>query len=158
MDKTNGDDGSREHVEEKPAADDKPASSDMNADSGNDAQATGESSAAAIAEADTGASKKKRKSSTAVPEHKSKKLNKKKSQALTHLNAQPGEFYFARLKGFSPWPAVVCDEEMLPQSLLGRRPVTTKQPDGTYNAAYAEGGKRVVERTFPIMFLQTNEL
>lgn len=47
---------------------------------------------------------------------------------------------------------------MLPQSLLNTRPVTTKQADGTYKEPYADGGKRVYERTFPIMFLETNEL
>ncbi|KAI9780827.1 MAG: hypothetical protein M1835_004425 [Candelina submexicana] len=156
-DKANGDTGSNDHNEEKPAADDKPASSDANADLGDDAEAVDEPSIPDKPEAETGANKKKRKSSTAVPEHKFKKLNKKKSQVLTHLDALPGEFYFARLKGFSPWPSVICDEEMLPQSLLNIRPVTTKQPDGTYRPPYAEGGKRILERTFPIMFLQTNE-
>lgn len=101
----------------------------------------------------------KRKSTGGVPEHKSKKLNKKKSmQKITHLDAQPGEYYFARLKSYPPWPSIVCDEEMLPQTLLSTRPVTTKQADGTYKEAYADGGKRAHERTFPVMFLQTNEL
>lgn len=99
-----------------------------------------------------GSSKKK---SSGVPEHKTKKLNKKKSKAqLTQLDAQPGEYYFARMKGHPPWPAVICDEEMLPQSLLNSRPVTTKQPDGTFRKPeYADGGKRAHERTFPVMFL-----
>lgn len=99
-----------------------------------------------------------KKKTTSVPEHKTKKLNKKKSKVMTHLDAQPGEFYFARLKGYPPWPSIICDEEMLPQILLSTRPVTTKQPDGTYREAYADGGKRAYERTFPIMFLYTNEL
>jgi PWWP domain len=101
----------------------------------------------------------KRKSTGGVPEHKTKKLNKKKSMPkITHLDAQPGEYYFARLKSYPPWPAVICDEGMLPHSLLSTRPVTTKQADGTYKEAYGDGGKRVHERTFPIMFLHTNEL
>lgn len=88
-----------------------------------------------------------------------KKLNKKKSQQrITHLDAQPGEYYLARLKSFPPWPSIICDEEMLPQSLLNTRPVTTKQADGTYKENYADGGKRAYDRTFPIMFLETNEL
>lgn len=99
----------------------------------------------------SGSAKKK---SSAVPEHKSKKLNKKKSRPLTNLNAQPGEYYFARMKGHPPWPSIICDEEMLPQSLLDTRPVTTKLPDGTYKKPeYADGGKRAYERTFPVMFL-----
>jgi len=101
----------------------------------------------------------KRKSTGGVPEHKTKKLNKKKSQQkITHLDAQPGEFYFARLKSYPPWPSIICDEEMLPHSLLSTRPVTTKQKDGTYKDAYADGGKNVTQRTFPVMFLHTNEL
>ncbi|KAI9878261.1 MAG: hypothetical protein M1830_001440 [Pleopsidium flavum] len=98
-----------------------------------------------------------KKKTTSVPEHKTKKLNKKKSKVMTHLDAQPGEYYFARLKGYPPWPSIICDEEMLPQILLSTRPVTTKQQDGTYKEAYADGGKRAYERTFPIMFLYTNE-
>jgi PWWP domain len=101
----------------------------------------------------------KRKSTGGVPEHKSKKLNKKKSmQKITHLDAKPGDYYFARLKSYPPWPSIVCDEEMLPQSLVTTRPVTTKQQDGTYRADYADGGKKAQERTYPVMFLQTNEL
>lgn len=88
-----------------------------------------------------------------------KKLNKKKSTArITHLDAQPGEYYFARMKGYPPWPAIICDEEMLPQTLLNTRPTSTKQADGTYKEPYADGGKRVQDRTFPIMYLHTNEL
>ena len=95
-----------------------------------------------------------RKKSSAVPEHKSKKLNKKKSRPLTNLNAQPGEYYIARMKGHPPWPSVICDEDMLPQSLLTTRPVTAALEDRTFKRPeYADGGKRAHERTFPIMFL-----
>ena len=95
-----------------------------------------------------------KKKSSAVPEHKSKKLNKKKSRPLTNLNAQPGQYYIARMKGHPPWPSIVCDEDMLPQSLLTTRPVTAQLPDGTFKKPeYADGGKRAYERTFPIMFL-----
>lgn len=102
----------------------------------------------------------KRKSTGGVAEHKTpRKLGRKKSQArITHLDAKPGEYYLARLKSYPPWPSIICDEEMLPQTLLNTRPVTTKQADGTYREPYADGGKRVHERTFPIMFLETNEL
>jgi len=101
----------------------------------------------------------KRKSTGGVPEHKSKKLNKKKSMSkITQLDAKPGDYYIARLKSYPPWPSIICDEDMLPQSLLSTRPVTTKQADGTYREPYADGGKKVVDRTYPIMFLYTNEL
>lgn len=99
-----------------------------------------------------------KKKSAGVPEHKSKKLNKKKSKVELRLNCQPGELYLARMKGHAPWPSIICDEEILPDSLLNTRPVTTAQADGTFKRAdYAPGGKRENERTYPIMFLHTNE-
>lgn len=103
-------------------------------------------------------SSSKRKSS-GIPEHKGKKLNKKKSMSkITHLDAQPGDYYLARLKGYPPWPSIIADEDMLPEIMINSRPVTTKKADGTYNESYADGGKKMHERTFPIMFLYTNEL
>ncbi|KAE8148696.1 hypothetical protein BDV25DRAFT_13682 [Aspergillus avenaceus] len=99
----------------------------------------------------------KRKSTGAVPEHKSK-LNRKKSQArITNLHAKPGEYYLARLRSYPPWPSIICDEEILPQTLRESRPVTAQRSDGTYREDYADGGKRAHERTFPVMFLETNE-
>lgn len=101
----------------------------------------------------------KRKSTGGVPEHKNKKLNKKKSMPkLTHLDAEPGDYFFARLKSYPPWPSIICDESMLPVTLTTTRPITTMKPDGTYNEAYADGGKKVTDRTFAVMFLHTNEL
>ncbi|KAL8927649.1 MAG: hypothetical protein Q9172_001278 [Xanthocarpia lactea] len=118
-------------------------------------EATTTQTPASNKKATNGSSKKK----AAVPEHKTKKLNKKaSSKRLTNLDAEPGQYYLARMKGHPPWPSVICDEEMLPMSLLDTRPVTTKLPDGTYKKSeYADGGKRVHDRTFPIMFLHTNE-
>lgn len=123
-----------------------------------DTEAAAVESSLAVAGNGTPASTKKggsaKKKSSAVPEHKSKKLNKKKSKVTLRLDAKPGELYLARMKGHQPWPAIVCDEEMLPQVLLSSRPITTAQPDGTYKKPeYADGGKRESERTFPIMFL-----
>lgn len=98
-----------------------------------------------------GSSKKK---SSGIPEHKSKKVNKKKSRPMTNLEAKAGEQFFARMKGHPPWPSIICDEEMLPSSLLTTRPVTAALPDGTFKKPeYADGGKRSYERTFPVMFL-----
>ena len=102
--------------------------------------------------------KEKRKSTGGVPEHKNKKLNKKKSMPILRLECKPGELYWARLKGYPPWPAVICDEQMLPESLLATRPVSTARPDGSIRDDFKEGGKNAKERTFPIMFLSTNEL
>ena len=62
------------------------------------------------------------------------------------------------MKGHAPWPSIVCDEEILPESLLNSRPVTTALPDGSFKRPdYAPGGKRQGERTYPVMFLYTNE-
>ncbi|KAJ6134271.1 hypothetical protein N7523_000593 [Penicillium sp. IBT 18751x] len=102
-------------------------------------------------------SSKDRRRSSGVGE-KSKSLSRKKSQArLTQLNAKPGEYYLARLRSYAPWPSIICDEEIMPKTLLDNRPVTAMQADGTYRADYADDGKRAHERTFPVMFFGTNE-
>lgn len=74
------------------------------------------------------------------------------------LDAKPGDYYWARLKGYPPWPSIICDEEMLPEILLGTRPVTAMRPDGSYREDYQDDGKNVRDRTYPIMYLHTNEL
>ena len=144
------------------------ADAEKTADSGDAADAKGDGEdAAATASAEpapeangTPASAKKnskdRRRSSGVGE---KKLNRKKSMnRITQLHAKPGEYYLARLRSYSPWPAIICDEEILPASLIESRPVTAAQDDGTYRADYADDGKRAHERTFPVMFFQTNEL
>ncbi|KAI5866863.1 hypothetical protein GGS23DRAFT_292585 [Durotheca rogersii] len=89
---------------------------------------------------------------------KAKKLNKKASRVkILHVDAKPGDHYFAKLKGFPPWPVIIAEEGMLPQSMLGTRPVTAARPDGTYREDFADGGKRIADRTFPVMYLHTNE-
>ena len=103
----------------------------------------------------SGSAKRK---STGGSENRSKLSRKKSTTRITHLHAKPGEYYLARLRSFPPWPSIVCDEEILPQTLLTTRPVTAMRPDGTYRDDYADGGKRAHERTFPVMFLETNEL
>lgn len=100
----------------------------------------------------------KRRSSAGIPEHKAKKLNKKKSMPTLQLNAQPGDYYWARMKGYPPWPSIVCDEEMLPESLLSTRPVTAMRTDGSYREDFMEGGKHAKDRTYAVMYLGTNEL
>jgi hypothetical protein len=75
-----------------------------------------------------------------------------------HLDAKPGQYWYVLMKSYPPWPAVICDEEMLPESLLSKRPVSAMRPDGTYREDYADGGKNARERRFPVMFLGTNEL
>lgn len=88
-----------------------------------------------------------------------KSLSKKASKAkMTHLDAKPGDHFLVKLKGFPEWPAIICDESMLPHALLTTRPVTAARPDGTYAEAYADGGKRAYDRNFPVMYLFTNEL
>ena len=152
--------------EKKPAetsADAEAAASADKADGGEGGEAAGTTDQAVAETATNGASSGPKKAangkrkSTAGPGQK--KLGKKKSMnRIYHLDVQPGEVYLARMKSHPPWPSIVCDEEMLPPSLLSTRPVTTKRADGTYAEAYGDGGKKVNERTFPVMFMATNEL
>ncbi|KAF2674934.1 hypothetical protein BT63DRAFT_24523 [Microthyrium microscopicum] len=105
--------------------------------------------------APTPASKKNSKrKSVSTP---AKKLNKKKSMPNLHLDVKPGEYWYVQMKGYPAWPAIVCDEEMLPASLLKYRPVSTMRLDGTYREDFEEGGKNVRDRRYPVMFLGTNE-
>lgn len=107
----------------------------------------------------SGSKFKARRKSAGVPEHKAKKLNKKASKVkMSHADAKPGDYFFIRLKGYPLWPGIVCDESMLPQRLITTRPVTAARADGTYRVDYEDGGKKVHDRTFPVMYLSTNEL
>lgn len=139
----------------------KQATTEMNPPDGGDATEVAErlsSADPAVDETPTANNKsEKRKSVGTSSEHKGRKLNKKKSMPTLHLDCKPGEFYWARLKGYPPWPAIICDEQMLPESLLASRPVSTMRPDGSLREDFKEGGKNAKERTFPIMFLSTNE-
>lgn len=137
----------------------KQATTEVNAPDDDGTAEVAEAPGAGATDATSASGKKeKRKSTGGVPEHKSKKLNKKKSMPNLQLECKPGEFYWARLKGYPPWPSIICDEQMLPESLLISRPVSTTRPDGSLRSDFAEGGKNAKERTFPIMFLSTNEL
>jgi hypothetical protein len=104
------------------------------------------------------AKNKKRRSSAGIPEHKGKKLSKKKSMPNLNLDVQPGQYWMARMKGHPPWPAIACDEQMLPDTLLSKRPVSAVRPDGTYRDDFKDGGKNVRDRRYAVMFLGTNEL
>ncbi|KAK7520157.1 hypothetical protein IWZ03DRAFT_412930 [Phyllosticta citriasiana] len=118
----------------------------------------GENSTAGVNGASASAkSNGKRKSTGGVPEHKSKKLNKKKSMPSLNLSVKPGEYWWARMKGYASWPVIICDEGMLPESLLNKRPVSAIRPDGTYREDFADGGKNARDRRYPVMFLGTNE-
>ncbi|KAI9745229.1 MAG: hypothetical protein M1818_001507 [Claussenomyces sp. TS43310] len=101
---------------------------------------------------------KARRKSAGVPEHKSKKLSKKASKAkMSHIDAKPGEHYYIKLKGYPLWPGVICADDMLPKSLIDSRPVTAANEHGVYREDFQEGGKRVHDRSFPVMYLYTNE-
>ncbi|KAF2799105.1 hypothetical protein K505DRAFT_231757 [Melanomma pulvis-pyrius CBS 109.77] len=140
---------------------DQPIATDAKAD-----DATGEDDLATVPSASaangTPASKKgsngRRKSGANLPEHKKKTPSKKKkATAELHLDVQPGEIRFVAMRGYQPWPVIVCDEEMLPEILLSKRPVSAKRIDGTYREDFLEGGKNAKDRRYPIMFLGTNE-
>ncbi|RDL36660.1 uncharacterized protein BP5553_06012 [Venustampulla echinocandica] len=124
-----------------------------------DAPSAAVTSPDASGETPTSASKGKgRRKSGGVPEHKTKKLNKKASKAkMTHTDAKPGDYFFVRLKGYPLWPAIISDESMLPAPLLKSRPNSAARPDGTYREGYEDGGPKAKDRTFPVMYLHTNE-
>ncbi|EKG22034.1 PWWP domain-containing protein [Macrophomina phaseolina MS6] len=86
-----------------------------------------------------------------------KQLKSKKSMANINLDVQAGTYWWARMKGYAAWPVIICDEEMLPESLLTKRPVSAIRPDGTYREDFADNGKNVRDRRYPVMFLGTNE-
>ncbi|KAI6820989.1 hypothetical protein KC340_g13320 [Hortaea werneckii] len=136
----------------------KQATTEVNAPDGEQTTEVAEPPSA-IGDATPASGKKdsKRKSTGAVPEHRMKKTPKKKTGPTLHLDCKPGEHYWARLKGYPPWPAIICDEEMLPESLLASRPISTARPDGSLRQDFEEGGKNAKDRTFPVMFLFTNE-
>ncbi|KAI0135495.1 hypothetical protein F4814DRAFT_444312 [Daldinia grandis] len=144
---------------EQPTADAKVDSEKAAEDSSRveqDAAAGAADGAAVDTESTPGDKSKARRKSAG--DAKGKKLNKKASRAkILHVDAKPGEQYFAKLKGFPPWPIIIAEEDMLPQSMLSTRPVTAARPDGTYREDFADGGKRVADRTFPVMYLHTNE-
>lgn len=104
---------------------------------------------------DAGKKDKSRRKS-GVPEHKNKTLKKK--QSMLHLDVEPGQFWFVRMKGYPRWPAVVCDNDMLPEPLIANRPVSAMRVDGSYREDFREGGKNARDRRYPVMFLGTNEL
>lgn len=124
-----------------------------------DATAPAPSSDAAAAVTPKTKTPARRKSTAGADSAKGKKLNRKGSKAaILHIDAKPGEHYFIKLKGFPQWPCIICDEDMLPHALLKTRPVSAARTDGSYREDFADGGKRVHDRTFPIMYLATNEL
>jgi hypothetical protein len=160
---TNGDVSTIPKEDEEAAG--KVATTEVNAPDGEGTTEVETAPSAAVdetaADATSQSSKKgNRKSNGGVPEHKKTKmkLQRKKSVPVLRLDCKPGEYYWARLKGYPPWPAIICDEQMLPESLLATRPVSTARPDGSIRDDFLEGGKNAKERTYPIMFLSTNEL
>ncbi|KAF2739303.1 hypothetical protein EJ04DRAFT_509007 [Polyplosphaeria fusca] len=149
-------------VEDAPAAIESTAT-DLKTDPTTDGGDTvAEPSADTAATNGTPASKKanngRRKSGAGVPEHKKKTPSKKKKGVVEqHLDAEPGQHWFVAMKGYPPWPVVVAEEEMLPESLLGKRPVSARRIDGTYREDFRDGGKNAKDRRYPVMFLSTNE-
>ncbi|KAK0654494.1 PWWP domain-containing protein 1 [Lasiodiplodia hormozganensis] len=98
-----------------------------------------------------------RRKSTSGEKGGKKQLKSKKSMANLNLDVTPGTYWWARMKGYAAWPVIICDEAMLPESLLTKRPVSAIRPDGTYREDFADNGKNVRDRRYPVMFLGTNE-
>jgi hypothetical protein len=127
------------------------------AEAGEDAQPDAAAAADAPATPAKSSKDKSRRKSTSTPGIKN--LKKKGSMArILHLDCQPGDHYFVKTKGYTKWPAIICDDDMLPEPLIKTRPVTAKREDGSYREDFADGGKRVADRTYPVMYLETNEL
>ncbi|KAF2750632.1 hypothetical protein M011DRAFT_395504 [Sporormia fimetaria CBS 119925] len=85
------------------------------------------------------------------------KSAKKKAGPKLVLDAKPGNMYMVSMTGYPAWPVVICDEDMLPESLLSKRPVSAVRIDGTYRDDFKDDGKHVKDRRYAIMFLGTNE-
>jgi len=101
-------------------------------------------------------SKSRRKSSSMGSVKKT--LSKKQSKAkILHTDAKPGDLFIHKLKGYPAWPVIICDEEMLSADLLKSRPVSALRQDGTYREDYADGGKNIAGRTFPVLYLASYE-
>lgn len=98
---------------------------------------------------------KKRKSGAADGK---KTPSKKKPGKEMHLDVQPGQLWWVKTKGYPNWPGIICDEEMLPATLLEKRPVSAIRLDGTYRQDFDDGGKNVRDRRYAVMYLGSNEL
>ncbi|KAF2809665.1 uncharacterized protein BDZ99DRAFT_388586, partial [Mytilinidion resinicola] len=81
----------------------------------------------------------------------------RKSVPVLQLDMVPGQCWIVKYRGHSPWPAIICDEEMLTKDLITTRPVSAKPIDGTYREEFQNGGRSTKGRRYPIMFLGTNE-
>ncbi|KNG46483.1 pwwp domain-containing protein [Stemphylium lycopersici] len=159
--------GVAEVPEDKPAQEDAAAKDDVTTDAQAEPTAANDDAEAAPvsdAPATNGtpgpkkAANGKRKSGAGIPEHKKKTPAKKGKKAPElRLNVSPGDMHMVAMRGYQPWPVIVCDEEMLPESLLSKRPVSARRIDGTYREDFLEGGKNAKDRRYPIMFLGTNE-
>jgi hypothetical protein len=152
----------KQSAEESQSSEEKPSTEDTEM---KDAEVEKKEDAVAPAEESvdgsaTPADKSKgRRKSVGVPEHKGKKLNRKQSKAkITHVDAKPGDYFYVKMSGHPSWPAIIADEDMLPQALLSSRPVTALRPDGSWREDLADGGKNVASRKFPVMYMGTNEL
>ncbi|KAF2013214.1 hypothetical protein BU24DRAFT_464029 [Aaosphaeria arxii CBS 175.79] len=99
----------------------------------------------------------RRKSTSKASGGNKKTPAKKKATVTPRLDVEPGDVFFVAMKGFQPWPVIVCDEEMLPEALLSKRPVSAKRIDGTYREDFLEGGKNAKDRRYPVMFMGSNE-
>jgi hypothetical protein len=104
--------------------------------------------------------KKPQRKSIGGGESTGKKLNRKQSKKNLNLNleAKPGDYFFVKLKGWPQWPAIIADEDMLPETIIRSRPVTAANEHGVYRPDYAIDGKKADQRTFPVMYMGTNEL
>ncbi|KAF2085653.1 hypothetical protein K490DRAFT_75036 [Saccharata proteae CBS 121410] len=105
-----------------------------------------------------GASSKKKGGRKSIGGASGDKSAKKGKQSLVmHLDVEPGQYWFGRMKGYPDWPVITCKDDMLPESLLVKRPVSAARADGSYREDFRDDGKHAKDRRYPVMFLGTNE-
>jgi hypothetical protein len=95
---------------------------------------------------------------SAVIKHKNTSNQGTSKAYELRLDASPGEMYMATWPRNKLWPVIICDEEMLPELLLSKRPVSAKCTGDKHHEDVLEGGKYAKNLWYPILFLGTNEL
>ena len=135
---------------DKPAADEKAADVEgANGDERKDSSAT-------VASANTPASRAKTKSMPKSASRRKSLANLKGKGApgkeKEPKKYEPGQYVMAKMRSYPPWPAIVLNQELLPEVLL--------KPGGTgrvKNKSLESVGSAAWHTQYPIMFMGTHE-
>jgi hypothetical protein len=135
---------------DKPAADEKAADvEETNGDKKKDGSAT-------VASADTPVGKSKTKSTPKASSRRKSLANLKgkgapgKEKELKKY--EPGQYVMAKMRSYPPWPAIVLNQELLPEVLL--KPIGTGR---VKNRSLESVGSAAWHTQYPIMFMGTHE-